>query len=194
MQALRQTIEIPLHILVRPRAGDFVYSGQEFENMQAEIKGAKRMGMDGVVLGILDAQSNIDIARTRTLIEMARPLAVTFHRAFDACADLDAALEAVIATGADRILTAGGKPSAGDGTANLTRLVREARGRIAILPGGGIHAGNVAGILRTTGARELHSSLGMSHLQDTELAGVPAEEYEKKVREFLQVVETVLPQ
>jgi copper homeostasis protein len=184
--ALRRGVDIPIHVLVRPRAGGFVYSDEEFALLRSQIEIAKRLGMDGVVLGILDAHDRIDVVRTRILVDLARPLSVTFHRAFDACPDLDAALEAVIESGAARILTSGGKPSAQAGGENLARLVKKARGRIHILPGGGVRAENAASILHATGAQELHTSLGLSHLPDTELAGVPAEEFGAKVRAFLQ--------
>jgi len=135
--------------------------------------------MDGVVLGILRADGFVDIKRTRALVEQATPLPVTFHRAFDEVDDFGEALEAVIATGARRILTAGGAARAVDGVAVLEHLVKQAGQRIGIVPGAGIDAGNVVRIVQVTKACEVHASLG--------LAGLPAgdgrvAEWEQKVR------------
>jgi copper homeostasis protein len=146
--------------MTRPRAGDFVYSASEFERMRTDIEMAKRARMDGIVLGILTRVRGVDVERTRELVVLARPLPVTFHRAFDDIEDLDAGLEDVIETGAARILTSGGAPAAPAGLERLTRLVAAAKERIIILPGGGINASNVLQVSRKTGAREIHSGLG----------------------------------
>ena len=141
-----------------PRGGDFLYSNLEFELMKDEIRHAKELGADGVVFGILTADGQVDVERTRALVELAAPLPVTFHRAFDMTPDLDAALEAVIATGAVRILTSGGAPSVPEGIDAIARVVERAAGRIRIMPGGGVKPSNVAEIARATGAIEFHSS------------------------------------
>ncbi len=104
----RQKISIGLHVMIRPRAGDFYYSADEFDVMRRDVLMAKQLGAEGVVFGILDADANIDIQRTRALVDLARPLKVTYHRAFDMSADLFRSLEQVTETGADRILTSGG--------------------------------------------------------------------------------------
>ena len=104
----RQKISIGLHVMIRPRAGDFYYSADEFEVMRRDVLMAKQLGAEGVVFGILDADANVDIQRTRALVDLARPLKVTYHRAFDMSADLFRSLEQVTETGADRILTSGG--------------------------------------------------------------------------------------
>jgi copper homeostasis protein len=162
MKAARKYVRLPIHVIIRPRAGDFCYSAREFEIMEEDIRSAKQLGMDGLVLGILDAERRIDVERTRKLVELGHPLPVTFHRAFDASGHLLESLEAVIQTGSTRILTSGGQRSAADNVAELAELVKAAGQRIVIMPGGGITATNVARIVRETAAREIHTSLGGS--------------------------------
>jgi len=127
--------------------------------MRKDIENAKELGMNGIVLGLLDRKSRIDVARTRELVEVARPLRVTFHRAFDLSQLGLQALEAVIQTGAERLLTSGGRAKAAEGLATLAGLVGEAKGRIIVMPGGGITLANVLRIVRATSAREIHGSL-----------------------------------
>jgi copper homeostasis protein len=160
MRRLRKLVHVPIFAMVRTRQGDFVYSANEFSQMQSDIELAKRTGMDGVALGILTRERRVDVERTQQLVALAKPLPVTFHRAFDDVANLDAALEDVIATGAARILTSGGAQAAPSGIATLARLVAAAKERIVVLPGGGINASNALSVARQTGARELHSGLG----------------------------------
>jgi len=183
MRAAREQVQIPIYGMIRPRAGNFIYSDAESETMKHEIQVAKEIGLDGVVLGLLDQTNamHVDRERTSALVQHAHPLPVTFHRAFDLCADLDDALEAVIATGAIRILTSGGKSQAADGLTNLEHLVTIAAGRIGIMPGGGVRVENAQTILRRTGAREIHSSLDTSRTS-------PAL-FEVKVREFKVAIE-----
>jgi copper homeostasis protein len=160
MIAVRGQIRIPTFAMIRPRAGDFVYCAEEVTAMKKEIDSAKKLGMNGVVLGILDSNHHIDIARTRELVRLARPLPTTFHRAFDESDDLLQALEDVIQTGAARILTSGGTPTALEGGAALARLVAAAGSRILIVPGAGINASNLTEIAEQTHALEFHSGLG----------------------------------
>jgi copper homeostasis protein len=162
MQTARRQLRIPIHVLIRPRAGDFCYSDAEFEVMRNDILAAKQFGMDGVVLGILQSSARVDVERTRDLVEMARPLPVTFHRAFDAVHNFEASLEEVIQTGASRILTSAGQPRATDGLQTLARLIQKARGRILIMPCGGINSDNILCVVQTTLAQEIHSSVGTS--------------------------------
>jgi copper homeostasis protein len=162
MQAARRLVRVPIHVMVRPRSGDFRYSGQELETMRQDVLAAKRLGMDGIVLGILDGSGHVDIAGTQALVELAHPLPVTFHRAFDASDNLERALEDVIATGASRILTSGGRRRAVDALPLLGRLVQAARERIRLMLCGGINADNITHALRTTRAQEIHSSVGTS--------------------------------
>jgi copper homeostasis protein len=160
MRTVRDRLRIPIFGMVRPRGGEFVYSEAEFREMLCSIGHAKQARVDGVVAGVLRSDGSVDMERTRELVAMARPLPVTFHRAFDDCGDLRRALEEVIQTGAGRILTSGGAKSALKGAAILAELVRVAGNRITIVPGAGISASNVALVVKETGAREFHSGLG----------------------------------
>ncbi|HXM98772.1 MAG TPA: copper homeostasis protein CutC, partial [Candidatus Dormibacteraeota bacterium] len=145
--------------MVRPRAGDFVYSSAEFAEMKRSVVVAKEAGIDGVVLGVLTKEHRVDVERTRELAELAKPLPVTYHRAFDEAADLHQALEEVIQSGAKRILTSGGAKSALEGAATLAELIEAAGKRIVIVPGAGISSVNIAELARRTRAREFHSGL-----------------------------------
>jgi copper homeostasis protein len=160
MPAVRAGVRLPIFAMIRPRSGGFVYSDAEFAAMKNSIAEAKQTGMDGVVLGILTPEHTIDIARTQALVELAAPLPVTFHRAFDVSADLQKSLSEVLQTGAQRILSSGGAFDAFKGSATLALLRTAARGKIEIMPGMGINASNIAEIARITRAREIHSGLG----------------------------------
>jgi copper homeostasis protein len=160
LEAVRAGISIPLHAIIRPRAGDFCYSEEELEVMRRDIAFAKSAGADGVVLGVLDLSGRVDIPRTRLLIELARPMSVTFHRAFDVAADLFQSLKDVCDAGADRILTSGGEQDAMTGMDMIAKLVQSSRPRISIMAGSGITARNVLQILARTGVREIHAGLG----------------------------------
>jgi copper homeostasis protein len=167
MQTVRRHVRAPIHVLIRPRAGDFCYTDHELEIMHDDILAAKRFEMDGVVLGILHENTRVDIERTKALVELAHPLSVTFHRAFDASGNLETSLEDVIRTGASRILTSGGEPRAADALSTLARLVEVARGRILLMPCGGIDSENVVRIAGTTLAQEFHTSVGASRSGST---------------------------
>lgn len=160
LRRVRGTVHIPIYSMIRPRPGNFVCSDSEFAEMERSIAVATECGMDGVVLGVLRKGSKIDVGRTRRLVDLARPLPVTFHRAFDECADLQKTLEGVIQTGAVRVLTSGGAKTALQGAAKLAELMATARDRILILPGAGITHSNIAKIAEKTGAIEFHSGLG----------------------------------
>jgi copper homeostasis protein len=159
--------------------------------MKREIQAAKDLGMDGIVVGLLDEYMQVDRERTSSLIKQASPLPVTFHRAFDSCRDLTASLQAVIETGATRILTSGGKEDATKGIASLAELVARAGSRIAIMPGGGVRANNVERILRETRAQEIHTSLGVPATAGN--AG-SRDEFEVKVREVRRLVDNLTAQ
>ncbi|MBI1966871.1 MAG: copper homeostasis protein CutC [Gemmatimonadetes bacterium] len=152
----RKRLRIPIYVMIRPRGGDFLYSAAEVAVMRRDIVQAEALGADGVVLGLLQRDGTVDVARTRALIALARPLDVTFHRAIDVCRDPEEALVALIALGVDRVLTSGQAPTAWKGAAVIARLVRRAAGRIAILPGGGIDERNARRLVERTGAREVH--------------------------------------
>ena len=159
LRAVRERVRLPILSMVRPRAGDFVYSDAEFEIMRRDIQAAKEFQMDGVVLGLLEADGRIDVERSAQLVEQARPLPVTYHRAFDESRDLQKSLEDVIKTGAARLLTSGGRRTAPEALGVLAELVRIAGERLIVMPGSGIHAGNIRKVARTTGAREFHAGL-----------------------------------
>jgi copper homeostasis protein len=156
---VRARVSIGLQVIIRPRGGDFCYTDEEVEVMRRDIIQAKNLGADGVVLGILDAGGRIDVPGTRQLVELARPLNVTFHRAFDMAADLFQSLEDVCATGADRLLTSGGEQKCLQGAEAIARLAKLARGRVAIMAGGGIGHHDAAAIIERTGVREIHVGL-----------------------------------
>ena len=159
LRTVRAQVRIPIFSMVRPRAGDFVYSGAEFSEMRRSIVDAKESGMDGVVLGVLLKNHRVDVERTQELVELAKPLPVTYHRAFDEAASLRQALEDVIQSGAKRILTSGGAKSALEGAGMLAELVEVAGDRIFIVPGAGISAASILEVAKRTKAREFHSGL-----------------------------------
>jgi copper homeostasis protein len=172
IREVRAAVPIQLFVIIRPRGGNFVYSDSEREVMRQDILAAKALGVDGVVLGALTRDDEVDQPRTRELIQLARPLQVTFHRAFDVCRDMNRALEAVIATGADRILTSGGKTDAVSGMSVIATLQQKAGQRIRVMVGGGIRASNVRSIALHTGIREVHTSLNTEAKPGTSGGGV----------------------
>jgi copper homeostasis protein len=204
MRAARSYVQIPIHVLIRPRPGDFCYSDREFEIMHHDILAAKHFGMGGIVLGLLHKDGRVDLERTKAFVELARPLPVTFHRAFDASENFDVSLEDVIKTGASRILTSGGQSRATDALSTLSELVRKAAGRIAVMPGGGINPSNVVGIVQTTRASEIHSSAGTSgpevsgngqaspSLRPASGYHVPSAEFEQRVAELAHLLNGVV--
>jgi copper homeostasis protein len=149
---------IEMNVLIRPRAGDFLYSDEEFDIMKKDIEVCRECGADGIVSGILKADGTVDIERTAELVDLARPMSFTFHRAFDMCIDPFQGLEDIIHTGAARILTSGQQNSAASGAELIRRLVIAAGGRIIIMPGSGISEENIAFIAKTTLASEFHMS------------------------------------
>ena len=159
IQAVRNAVAIDLFAMIRPRGGDSVYSGHELEVMEKDIAEAKRLGANGVVFGVLRGDGRVDIRRTEQLVKLASPMQVTFHRAFDMTPDLEQACEDVIAAGAHRILTSGGKQTARKGREQIARLVKRAGTRIGVMAGSGINARNAAELASVTGAAEFHASL-----------------------------------
>jgi len=154
--AARDNLTIGLHVLIRPRSGDFLYSDPEFDIMRRDIDICGECGVDGIVAGILRPDGHIDLERTARLFEFAYPMSATFHRAFDMCVDPFKGLEDVIDTGAARLLTSGMKNRAVDGLELIRKLVLQAGERIIIMPGGGINAKNVAEVASGTKAEEIH--------------------------------------
>ncbi|OAP61546.1 hypothetical protein AYL99_03749 [Fonsecaea erecta] len=154
---LREKIEIPIHAMVRPRGGDFVYSPDEFQEMKDTITGLKAIA-DGFVFGILKPDRTVDAARTSELVELAAPLPCTFHRAFDETTDLPRALEDVVGCGIRTILTSGGVSNAFQNCDVLALLVKQAGGRVVVMPGGGVRSTNIEELKRRTNALVFHSS------------------------------------
>ncbi len=152
----RQKLDIGINVMIRPRGSDFCYSDLEFEMMKEDIRVCKDLGADGVVFGILLPDGNVDIERCKQLVELARTIDVTFHRAFDVTTDPFKALEDIIDIGIDRILTAGQKNSVPEGLALIKQLVEKAANRIIIMPGSGINEKNIKKIRDSTGAKEFH--------------------------------------
>ncbi len=159
LRAVRERVRLPIFSMVRPRGGNFVYSDGEFEAMRLDIEAAKESGMDGVVLGLLNTDGEIEVERSAQLVEQARPLPVTYHRAFDECADLQESLKDVIKTGAARLLTSGGKRTAPEALELLGDLVRIASELLIVMPGSGLDAGNIRDAVKKTGALEYHAGL-----------------------------------
>lgn len=154
----RQHLNIDVYVLIRPRGGDFVYSELEFEIMTEDIKQSKKLGADGIVSGVLLPNGNIDITRTKELVELSKPLSFTFHRAFDLVNNLENALEDVISCGAERILTSGLDNSSIEGLDTLKKLNEYAKGRITIMPGGGITTENISMLAQHSSSTEFHCS------------------------------------
>jgi len=155
----REAFDVLLYPIIRPRGGDFLYSDEEFEIMIKDISLCKQTGCDGIVIGLLLANGNIDIKRTSKLVEAAYPLGVTFHRAFDRCKDPFVALEELIEIGCERILTSGQQVAAPDGVELIAQLNKLADERIIIMPGSGVRKENIKMIAEKTGCTEFHSSL-----------------------------------
>jgi copper homeostasis protein len=158
MVMARELLSIKLNVIIRPRSGDFLYSALEQKIMLKDIEAARAIGVDGIVIGCLTPQGNVDMAQNRELIEAAGDMSVTFHRAFDMCRNPFEGLEKIIELGCSRILTSGQQPKAEQGIPLLKKLVEQAGNRIIIMPGSGITDQNIAKIASETGVRELHLS------------------------------------
>jgi copper homeostasis protein len=154
-----QQSSLPVYTILRPRGGDFVYSDAEFALMQADLEHAQALNVSGFVAGVLRSDGSVDGDRMRRLVEQAAPFEMTFHRAFDVTANLEYALEDVIATGCRRLLTSGGAADVYTGAEKIRRLGEQAAGRIAIAVGGGLRLETAAEVARITGARQFHGSV-----------------------------------
>ncbi|WP_276875250.1 copper homeostasis protein CutC [Chryseobacterium joostei] len=155
---LREKINIPIFVMIRPRGGDFTYSDAEFEQMKTDLISLKSLNVDGFVFGILDENDEVNREQNKILVELASPLPCTFHRAFDRAKGLDSSLEKVIECGFTTILTSGQKPNVSEGKENLKKLVELADGRLEILVGGGLRSSNIEDIRACTRAEYFHSS------------------------------------
>jgi len=185
----------PVFPIIRPRGGDFLYTKNEFKVMRSDILMARKLDYPGIVIGLLNADGSIDVERTKRLVDLASPMEVTFHRAFDRCKDPFKALEDIISTGCKRILTSGQVPNAADAIPLLKKLVEQAGDRIIIMPGSGVRSNNIKEIMQATGAKEIHSSarkmlptqmLYFKATMQEELlsTGVDADEIKKMLAQF----------
>jgi copper homeostasis protein len=156
IQLARRSIDIGLNVIIRPRGGDFCYTPVEFEVMKFDVEAAKAAGADGVVIGILKEDGSVDADRTHELVALARPMSVTFHRAFDMVRDPYQALETLIDLDVNRVLTSGQESSVLEGLDLITALIQRAGDRIIVMPGGGITQRNFQRIVAACGAREIH--------------------------------------
>lgn len=155
---LSQLTKQPIFPIIRPRGGDFLYTDREFQVMQNDLMACKQLGFKGAVIGLLEADGNIDIKRTSALVQAAGTMEISFHRAFDRCKDPIKGLEQLIDIGCKRVLTSGQVPNVGNAIPMIRQLVEQANDRIIILPGSGVRADNIANIVAETGAKEMHSS------------------------------------
>ncbi|MFN5134280.1 MAG: copper homeostasis protein CutC [Chitinophagaceae bacterium] len=198
LKQAREKVNIDLYPMIRPRGGDFLYSDDEFELMKKDVLLCKEIGCNGIVIGLLNADGTVDKKRSAALIDLAYPLGITFHRAFDRVRDGFEALETLIEIGCERVLTSGLTPNVTEGAAMLTQLVKAADERIIIMPGSGVRSNNIAELAKQTGAVEFHTSARtmiaskMNYLNvamNEELRTVIADEDEvKRTIEVLQAV------
>ena len=157
LAAVLATVRVPVHVMVRPRTGDFVYTDAEFAQMRDAVVMIRSAGAAGVVIGISNRDGTLDVPRMRELIALARPLRIGVHRAFDRTPDADVALDQLIALGVEVVLAAGHASTAEEGIGTLARLVQRAAGRTVIMPGGGVRAHNVRAIIDRTGCSAVHA-------------------------------------
>lgn len=154
-----EQVDIPIFAMVRPRAGDFVYSAREVAGMCVTIERLRAIGVHGIVTGALNTSGTIDLTATASLVAAARGVPLTFHRAFDRTAQLSTALEQLIDLGVSRVLTSGGAATALEGSVKLRALVEQSAGRITILAGGGVRESNVRDVVWRSGVKEVHTKL-----------------------------------
>jgi copper homeostasis protein len=182
-----RSLGVPVYVLIRPRGGDFCYSHDEFDLMRRQLGEAKQAGAEGIAAGVLLADGRVDVARTGKLVELARPLKVTFHRAFDETPDLFEALEAVIETGADSLLTSGGARDVLSG-ANLIKALKQRAGeRIHVIAGGGLRLESLVDVVRLSGVYSLHGSL--TRKNGAHLPQANGNQLAADVREALRLLE-----
>lgn len=167
----REVFDINIYPIIRMRGGDFLYSQEEFDCMLSDAMQCRELGCNGVVIGFLNRDASIDLKRTARIVEAVYPLGVTFHRAFDRCAEPFEALEQLINLGCERILTSGQQLTAPEGAGLIAELNQAANGRISIMPGSGVRANNVQDLATQTKCREFHTSLRA--LQQSEMAFIP---------------------
>jgi copper homeostasis protein len=173
VQAVKQA-NIPVYAMIRPRDGDFLYTSDEIEIMLADIHSAHLLGVQGVVFGLLNEQSQIESETLKVLMQASKGLGVTFHRAIDCCLDTELALDTILSAGCERILTSGLMNTAESGVDRIKKMVAQCRGRLSVMAGAGINANNVAEIVKKSGVREVHlsgKSTRLSHMKVVENCG-----------------------
>ena len=158
LKLVKEKIAIPVFPIIRPRGGNFFYSDEEFEVMKKDVLLCKALDFEGIAMGLLNADGTVDIERTKLLVDLAYPLDITFHRAFDRTIDAAQALEEIINCGCTRILTSGQVPLAYNGMERIKQLIQQAADRIIIMPSSGIRSSNIKALVDYTEATELHSS------------------------------------
>ncbi len=203
LEVTRKQLQIPLFAMIRPRGGDFLYSRSEVEIMLHDIQMCKELGVNGVVLGALTAEGQIDVALIKELVKRSAPMEVTFHRAFDLTSDPMKSLEQLIDIGVHRVLTSGQQFTAFQGINFIKSLVEQAAGRIIILPGAGINEENVVDLLRQTGANEFHVSASgnrpseMKYFNNQVSMGSNKSEYtidiadQRRIKRFRELADTL---
>lgn len=158
LKVIKEKVNVPVYVMIRPRGGDFVYSEDDFQVMREDLVILKENGADGIVFGILTPDGDVDMDRSKEIMKLSCPLPVTFHRAFDMTRDPFASLDCLISLGVDRVLTSGQDNTALEGLPLLTRLIKHAQDKIILVPGGGITERNLERILKESGAKEFHCS------------------------------------
>ncbi|WP_410499565.1 copper homeostasis protein CutC [Chitinibacter sp. S2-10] len=198
LAAARDRLWIGLNAIIRPRGGDFLYSDVEFEVMERDVLMCKKIGVDGIVIGILTSEGCIDIPRNQRLVELAGTMQVTFHRAFDVARDPQQALEDIIATGCTRLLSSGQAASALEGAALLKQLQQQAGERLIVMPGSGVRGHNIAELVQKTGCREFHSSgrapfpSGMQYRNPNVKMGAPGQDEYSIIETSAELVRELL--
>lgn len=155
---VQEGVKIPLHVIIRPREGNFVYSTQELEKMKQDIVFCREQGIDGIVIGALNPDNTIDTMACASFVELAGQMSCNFHRAIDACTNMEKSVEQLIELGFKRVLTSGGKSSATEGVTQLAALQKHYGAQITIMPGGGVRNSNIAQLAASTGCREFHTA------------------------------------
>ena len=194
----RKVLDIKLHVIIRPREGDFHYSSLELKIMENDIRLAELVGADGIVIGCLNTDGSIDMEAMKRFKDKAGDMSVTFHRAFDCCKDPEASLDQLISIGVDRVLTSGGAESAFQGAGLLSRLHQQAQSRIHLMAGCGVNETNISDIYRRTGIHQYHFSARekyptcMTYLNPDVFMGVPgADETSFEVTSAEKVTKTI---
>jgi copper homeostasis protein len=197
--AVRDRIDIPLFVLVRPRPGDFLYTDDELDVIRRDIEQMKVLGVDGIAIGALTAAADVDVPIMASLVALARPMAVTFHRAYDFVHDQDSALRALLDLRVERVLTSGGAPTASEGAAAIARMVERVGDRMIVMAGGSITASNVGEVVAASRVREVHvrgaarvGSAMLHRRQAVSLSKTGASDYDRSVTradEIRRVVE-----